>query len=207
MRKILTSLLAISVLSLVVIFGTKAYFSDTETSVGNTITAGTIDIAVDSQNPWDETFTEQLTDIKPGSVYAKDLTFTIQNVGNNPANIWKKVTVTAQTTGTETEPECSDQGGVWTNPSGPCTWGATLDNNDMASEMHYGMTVGTVNLIPLSYDVMMSDVDGLWIPVATLQPNETMTINQDYYLDEMVGNWAQGDQLTFDITLYAEQYM
>lgn len=44
------SLLTIALVSVVAIGATKAWFSDTETSVGNTITAGTLDLKVGGQD-------------------------------------------------------------------------------------------------------------------------------------------------------------
>ena len=66
--------------------GTMAYFSDTETSTGNTVTAGTMDLELIVP-----TFT--LTDIFP----CKDLdpiTFTFQNDGSIPGYLYYKVTYT-----------------------------------------------------------------------------------------------------------------
>ena len=49
MKKILMSLVMIGLVSAVAIGATRAYFSDTETSVGNTITAGTLNLQVGGQ--------------------------------------------------------------------------------------------------------------------------------------------------------------
>lgn len=49
MKKILLSLSMIAVVGVVVAGATGAFFSDTETSTGNTFTAGAIDLTVDSQ--------------------------------------------------------------------------------------------------------------------------------------------------------------
>jgi len=43
MKKILTSLSIIGVIAVIAIGETVAYFSDIETSIGNTFTAGTLD--------------------------------------------------------------------------------------------------------------------------------------------------------------------
>lgn len=48
-KKIIISLSVIAAAAAVVIGGTSAFFSDTETSTGNTFTAGAIDLKVDSQ--------------------------------------------------------------------------------------------------------------------------------------------------------------
>jgi predicted ribosomally synthesized peptide with SipW-like signal peptide len=47
-KKILLSLSVIGIAAAIAIGGTIAYFSDTETSTGNTFTAGSIDLKVDS---------------------------------------------------------------------------------------------------------------------------------------------------------------
>jgi predicted ribosomally synthesized peptide with SipW-like signal peptide len=47
-KKIIISLSVIAAVAAVVIGGTISYFSDTETSTGNTFTAGSIDLKVDS---------------------------------------------------------------------------------------------------------------------------------------------------------------
>ena len=50
MKKILSSLIIILVLSALTISATRAYFSDTETSTGNRITAGTLDLNLEGGN-------------------------------------------------------------------------------------------------------------------------------------------------------------
>ncbi len=49
-KKILFSMLAIAISAAVVIGGTTAFFSDTETSTGNTFTAGAIDLKIDHKS-------------------------------------------------------------------------------------------------------------------------------------------------------------
>jgi len=65
MRKVLASVLVISVVATVGYLGTKAYFSDVEESKGNVLSAGTIDISVDGQNPWTNKYDGELKDMKP----------------------------------------------------------------------------------------------------------------------------------------------
>ena len=62
-KNILISLSVIGAVAAIVIGGTIAYFSDTETSTGNTLTAGVIDIVVDGQNPWNKTYSAAMLDI------------------------------------------------------------------------------------------------------------------------------------------------
>lgn len=81
MKKILMSVLVIAVVVGVVVGASGAYFSDEETSTGNTFQAGTIDLAVNGENPWvSKAFT--FTDIKPCHDLAP-FEFTLKNVGQN----------------------------------------------------------------------------------------------------------------------------
>ena len=52
MKKILGLSIAVLLVTGLVVGGTLAYFSDTETSTGNLFTAGTIDLEVNGTNPW-----------------------------------------------------------------------------------------------------------------------------------------------------------
>jgi len=76
-KKILISLSIIGIVSAIVIGATVAYFGDTETSTGNTLTAGSIDLKIDYRcedgdcevgfkdlGPGDDYFSE--CDVKPG---------------------------------------------------------------------------------------------------------------------------------------------
>lgn len=78
MKRILMSLSVIGVAAAVVIGGTSAFFSDTETSVGNTFTAGAIDLQIDNESyylmdedgmmiPSEETTWETAADLDDGN--------------------------------------------------------------------------------------------------------------------------------------------
>ena len=64
MRSILLSLMTIALVGALVGGGVFAYFSDTETSTGNTFTAGTLDLNLDAGNTNVVKFT--VSDVKPG---------------------------------------------------------------------------------------------------------------------------------------------
>ena len=70
MRKLFTSLLVVGVASAAVIGGVTAFFSDTETSTGNILQAGSLDLKIDSTQHYD------------GMVCAL-------NVGGNPEYTWQ----------------------------------------------------------------------------------------------------------------------
>jgi len=83
MKKIAISLGIIGVVGAIVIGGTIAYFSDTETSTGNTFSTGVIDIDINDQNPWTKSW--NITDMKPCETGY--ITFNINNPGKNPVNV------------------------------------------------------------------------------------------------------------------------
>ncbi len=72
MKKILISISIIGIVAVIAIGGTIAYFSDTETSTGNTLTAGILDLKIkDGDESWGDgvvgTWTAE--DVKPGDKY------------------------------------------------------------------------------------------------------------------------------------------
>ncbi|NTW45470.1 MAG: hypothetical protein HGB18_00250 [Candidatus Moranbacteria bacterium] len=88
MMRILKSLFLISAVVAVVGGATYAYFSDTETSEGNTVTAGTLDLKVGGK---DDPLVEKISvgDIYPGSVVTK--TWKVENAGSVPGKVKVKI--------------------------------------------------------------------------------------------------------------------
>ncbi|MCK4454094.1 SipW-dependent-type signal peptide-containing protein [Candidatus Parcubacteria bacterium] len=119
-KSILLSLSVIAAVAAIGIGGTVAYFSDTETSTGNTLTAGSIDLKIDNhawfngeymeEFSWElDDLTDQLffyyEDLKPGD-WEED-TISI-HVDNNPAWVCGEITITKNDDMTCTEPEYED---------------------------------------------------------------------------------------------------
>ena len=80
-RKVLIGILTLVLVSILAGAGVYAYFSDTETSTG-TFQAGTIDLAVNGENPWTSAMFS-FTDVKPCEVL-EEFQIEVTNVGNNP---------------------------------------------------------------------------------------------------------------------------
>ncbi|MBU4332627.1 M73 family metallopeptidase [Patescibacteria group bacterium] len=236
MKKILISLSIIGAVAAIVIGATTAFFSDIETSSGNTFTAGVVDIVVDDQNPWDE-HSEPfvLDDIKPSQT--RYIEFTIRNlVESNPADVWKHINVTSQVDGVITEPECTEGGGTWiwepVTQTGTCE-GDYEERNNLAAYIIYDLYVcedpatdkcltdgdskptdigDWIPIITEEQYVRLDNVSSAWIKLGQLNSAKELKVVQSYHLrswpdapEEEVGNWAQGDILTFDIEIYAEQ--
>ena len=77
MRKILSSIFIIALIASVAFGATRAYFSDTETSTGNTFSAGTLDLKLDSGDENKVAFT--VTNMKPDDTYSYK--YTLRNAG------------------------------------------------------------------------------------------------------------------------------
>lgn len=194
---LLYALLIIGVVSAAAGAGTFAFFNDTEVAQNNTFTAGTIDIAVDDQNPWQATYT--IGDMKPS--FKRWINFTIQNNGTNPTHLYKHLNVTNQSDAIHTEPEDVE------DPDGT--------RNDIASVIDYslrievtdenGTAVRNATIFTQTDGVTVTDVNSSWIDLGTLQPGHEMHVTQDYHMQSDVTNWAQGDRMTFDIEVMADQ--
>ncbi|MCH7598046.1 hypothetical protein IID27_03365, partial [Patescibacteria group bacterium] len=120
MKKILLSLSMIVFAGAIIAGATGAFFSDTETSTGNTFTAGAIDLGIDNTSyyngvahdgtTWSMTFDLDesgelffnFSDIKPGD-YGED-TISI-HINNNEAWLCADVTLVSDNDNTCTEPE------------------------------------------------------------------------------------------------------
>ncbi|MFA4936991.1 MAG: TasA family protein [Patescibacteria group bacterium] len=120
MKKILISIGVIAVVATIVAYGTGAFFSDTETSTGNTFTAGSIDLTIDSScsynglpstecgnwqlkdlNPTADRFFN-FSDIKPGDTGVNIISL---HVNNNDAWMCLNITNKQDNDNGLTEPE------------------------------------------------------------------------------------------------------
>jgi predicted ribosomally synthesized peptide with SipW-like signal peptide len=206
-RKLLISLALLGAMAIMVSLGSSAWFDDLEVSRGNTFTAGTIDIWVDGQAKWSISHAVALPD---GDAFLKPcqigyIEFPVENRGNNPADIWKRISDATSTENGITEPE------------------QTYYNKHPGSQakriqdyMDFDLSLGSADttppghvIIPESNPANLNSVLGQWIYLGQLQPGETMWVKQSFHLrvdTETVTpntglphmNWAQSDQLVFD---------
>src|SRR3989337_1248885 len=72
MKKVLLSLLSIGAVAVVAVFASQAFFSDTETSTGNLLQAGAIDLLIDNQS--------YVTDVNGNLVYSDATSWTESNL-------------------------------------------------------------------------------------------------------------------------------
>lgn len=191
MKKLLISLMTVAIVAAGGIYATRAYFSDTEKSSGNFIQAGTVDISVDGENPWETAAPWTIEDIKPSTTHY--MKFTINNVGENDADVWKRI------------PEATYSGGL--HPESELEEDPDDTINDIGRVIHYDMYVNTEPLIQESDGYYVDGVLGYWIYLGRLTPGESMVVEQSYHMDSETTNWAQGDIMTFNVELYAQQVL
>jgi len=210
-KKIIISLTVIGVIAAIAIGGTIAYFSDTETSTGNTFSTGVIDIWVDNQNPWTESW--DIEDMKPCETGY--INFVIHNPGNNPVNVWKHIKNIVTDDGFVTEPECMQGGGIWDPNVQRCNVTNYTPKHNLHDWMNYDLSVK----VPIAdnpddwYQTIYKDEDNVrvgsiqseMIFLGMIPAHGTMEVTQSYHLIAETTNWAQDDTMTFDIEIYAEQ--
>jgi len=212
-KKILVSLSVIAAVAAIAIGGTVAYFSDTETSTGNTISAGVIDLTITGQ-----TLPFTLEDMKPG--YEKVVTKKIV-VTSNPSNVWMMLKDFVTGTGVQTDAECKAEGGIWHPDWNTKCTDMNNEHNDLDSQIYYDLSVcidSNNNGICDNYDETViysfdeKDLETLaslkdkWIPLKmNLAPGTTLLVMQSFHFNEEAGNVYQGDILTFNEEFVAYQ--
>jgi len=207
MKKILMSLLTIAIVGALITGGTMAFFSDVET--GEAVFAtGTIDIAIDEQNPWEGEVS--IADAKPCQVWYQE--YEIENVGTNPCVIWKHLDITAYGPGTAHYPEvdstCSSEPEYQVDSSDT--------HNAIGKWILYDLY--SVVIDPLAGEgtdqwhhtefwenAHVHDLDCVWIPLGSLPAGGKMWVEQSYHLDADTPNKHQGDTMDFNIIFHAQQ--
>ncbi len=219
MKKILISLSAIAIVAAVAVGATVAYFSDTESSIGNTFTAGSLDLIVnvDGQAMTSPVF--DLPDMKPGDLGER--TFEIK-VDDNPACGFVNIAMISDDENTCTEPELVDEttcevpgdGGELNDEVQFAIWADDCDNIfEVGESVLTGGTLTSgeswaIGELP-AYDPK-NPTDGLCYGVTycfgtitTAEPVDgVIAIGCD---GSQVGNEAQSDSFSGDITINAEQ--
>ena len=197
MKKIILSLAVIAVVAVVAVGATRAFFSDTLTSTGNTFTAGTIDIAVGQEG----FVPVNLVDMKPSQVAYSN--FTVVNTGTNPVNVTKEIrNITTSENGVN-EPEQK----WYTDKNGG------VAKNDIDSVIQYDLSVKVYNSADeLVWNQTLNDMDmtiaqknGVPSFLGMIPEGYHMDVVESYHMNANTENWAQSDSMSFDIVLTGTQ--
>ncbi len=217
MNKIVKSLSVIAFVAAIAIGATSAYFSDEEKSVGNTITAGTIDIELNGNG--EQTIPYTVADVKPGEIGYMNID--VKNVGTNPVKVSKNLSNWVETTGSAAV-VCADvNAGVSSEPECEAAQAnGDIDDNDIKSQIIYDLRVDVyANLsdqTPIWWQTIYTDAEGkaldtvypnntTFVALGTIPPGGHMKVTQSYHFNYGAGNIYQGDVLSFDITIKGEQ--
>ena len=140
MKRILYSLLSIGVISIIVVFASQAFFSDTETSTGNVFQAGKVDLLVDSSCSYNGQLSSEcgvwdsknlttdkffnFSDVKPGDYGENTISLKVED---NPSWLCMTITPTANDDVSSTEPELKEVGETPDDPTD--LWDGELRQN------------------------------------------------------------------------------
>ncbi|MCX6764459.1 MAG: TasA family protein [Candidatus Nealsonbacteria bacterium] len=192
MKKIILSLAIIGAASAIAVGGTIAYFSDTETSTGNTFTAGSLDLRFQvggAAGPWTDVngaplfdgVTFPLGDMKPGDTGEKTVRLWVDD---NPSCGKVSIDVTEDSDNTCTTPEGKDE--MMGNPDLPGTvagcdeTGELNDNVSFIVWLDQGVTPGFQG--PQDLSECDNDYVGQFEPILT---SGTITEDKEYGIGEL----------------------
>lgn len=200
MLRIVKSLLVITAVAAVATGATGAYFSDTETSVGNTFAAGTLDLKVGGQ---DDPNVAHVTvaNIAPAAPWTtqRGQGFTLTNAGTVGGTVTATVINLVNYENGVTEPEVT---------AGDVTAGAT--EGELGSQFVH--TQWLLNQAPWgSAAPGFANLDAaagvpVTSPVFHLNPGETKSFYfQNYFDTAPNNNLAMGDSLSYDVQFVLNQ--
>ena len=206
MKKILGLTIAALLVMGLVGGGTWAYFSDVETSTGNTFVAGTLDLEVDTENPWASTpIDNSATPMEPGETFTP-VGIACKNVGSLSGDLYMQITTVlgvgganmAPYTDASSEPEYDEEGGTYTLGS-PNNDNTPVDDIDTVITLSCeNATVGITGIDGVKLDV--AGAAGWKLVEAALAADATATVDLGATLDgAATTNKYQGDTVSFTI--------
>lgn len=229
MKKILVSLSIIGVVAGIAIGGTIAYFSDTETSAGNTFSAGTLDLKIRDQNEGyghGVVGTWTASDIKPGDEYEFSVPFAgLFNEGTikgNHLEITDDFVVIEEDPCLEPDTDCyTDEHpeemakeiiitkSVYRGTENGSSFCINALNGKRYASFHASGRYCSGTILAISTDWQIEDIDGdgkiTFYDLKTDKldnlpaPNEETWYIMDVKFSDSAGNDFQGD--TFDLTM------
>jgi len=159
-------------------------------------TPGCVNIEVDGDDPWDATYSGNLSGMLP--YCTRYIEFPVTNIGQETAKIWKRIVITNETGGdpvyaglASSEPEYTEGGGF--------TAEGYTEQCNITNHPVYELCINEYMIA----DGMLSEINNTWTYLGELPKGQTMLVNQSYHLQGVTTNWAQGDVVEFDIELYA----
>jgi len=199
-KRILMSLMTIALVGALVGGGVYAYFSDTETSTGNTFTAGTLDLNLDGGNTNVVKFT--VSDVKPGD--SNGGTWTVANVGNIAGYLDLESCNVTEAIGVTTDPELADEPTLsdTTQLGNYLMVHIFVDTNNNGSWDSGETDILGTNAAPVAINTIAASY-GLNISLAASGGTNYITLR--WSVATATGNRIQGDSVTLNITFELQQ--
>lgn len=211
MKKLLRSILTVILVGAAVVGATSAVFSDTETSTGNTLAAGTLDLKVDGQDDPDVVHVT-LSNMK--SCDTAQYQWTLSNTGTLSGQPWIEIVNLVDNDNNCNEPE-SD---VDTTCGDPGLGEGELSSNLLLNINAAGWTglehpnaqtcfdwTGTGHTCPLDFWASYGQVgqSEVW---EVIGPNSSIApLVMKFQIPCSVGNIIQSDGVEFDIVFHLDQ--
>jgi spore coat-associated protein N len=198
--------LSLAALLIIGIIGgaTFAYFSDTESSTGNTLTAGTLDLKIDGGDIAVTTF--NVSGVAPGDSGSGNSILT--NAGNMAGELDITTSAITNTGAASGSTEYGDDSGDL-GASAEIAMYLDIDQSGTWNTGDIGlMSDGTTYAFPtaLDYDIINNYGSETWNEVVTtMAASASDNIVVNWQVPTGAGNSIQGDSVSFDITFILEQ--
>jgi len=195
--------MTIAVVGALVGVGIQAYFSDIEQSTGNVLTAGTLDLTVDTENPW-ASAAINITCWEPGNV-TNDISINVSSVDCClDGDLYMNFTAVTDAGNIINEPECGAEGGTWYSVNSTCIGNTPVD--DLSAQITLNVTWPNGSVVVGLDDQTLAAADDTWSTgYFNLDAGSWGDVVINATLDSAVGNEYQGDNCTFTITFYLAQ--
>ncbi|HRY62682.1 MAG TPA: TasA family protein [Candidatus Paceibacterota bacterium] len=196
MKKIVLSVAIIALSTTVIVGATRAYFSDTETSTGNTFAAGTLDLNLDGADTNSVKFT--VTNTAPGA--SGTSYWTVKNVGSLAGYVDLASIAKTNDDNLCTEPESTD--GDTTCGAGQGELGANMnitifvdaDKDGVIDGGETTLYTGTLDGLATSYDANLA-----------LAAGAEQYVSLNWSIPTTVGNVIQSDSVQLDMSFQLGQ--
>jgi predicted ribosomally synthesized peptide with SipW-like signal peptide len=176
-KKILVSMMLVGLVAALAGAGLHAYFSDTETSTGNTFTAGTLNLKVGDTDP--TTWKITISGLKPGDSGSRSVTVT--NTGTLDGKLSISFINLVDNENGLTEPEVK------------------LDDDDSSGELAENLNLIITIDSTTIYNGPASGITSASLSNYPLNAGQSATFTVAYSIDSNVGNIIQSDIAGFDI--------
>lgn len=181
-RKVLSGLGTIGVAGAAAGAGTMAYFSDTEESTGNTVSAGTLDLTADGGDG--AVTTVDVSAVAPGESGGKSTT--LKNSGSIDGSVDLIFGSASNSEGDNSEPEPS-----------------TSSDGDLGSVLQVTVSVGGTAIRSGTFNNVFDGTEEN--ANVSLAAGNSKDLTIDWSVPSGAGNEIQGDEVTGDITIELNQ--